>query len=93
MEANLEPYRVNLATRDELSDAVAYLALHYKVTERSTHRVLLVLPMSQWWSFLFYASLSFVSQSVIQEPAMKAPAAVKQIPQGTRLIELRVIST
>lgn len=86
----MKMYTVTLASHDDFNNAIAHLIRHYKVIERTPDRVLMELPRSQWWSFLFYAFLSLLSQSVVQEPGLKVPEAVLKIPQGTKTVELRI---
>ncbi len=85
-------YHISVPTRDELDLAVAYLKEHYVVVEKEPDIARMCRKKKRFWHYLGSLFLGLLASGPMSSPRFPISEAIKNIPYGTKEIEIRIAS-
>ena len=83
-------YSITVPTRNELDLTVGYLKEHYAIVEKEPDMARMCRKKKRFWHYLGSLILGLLALGPISSPRFPLSEAVKNIPYGTKEIEIRI---
>lgn len=87
----MQPHVICVSSNEEFQQVAAFLFQQYECVEHEPGRLLMTMSQYQWCTFAFQVLLSLLALDVVRALQINGPPAARDIPKGTKSIEVRLI--